>query len=123
MTTRVLPLEEWGRLVGTELETVYPHLDTQRARIVVVEDEGGVIVGCWALYPLVHAEGVWIAPAHRGKAGVARQLYRGMVQTARRMEVQTVLTAAIDEHVEDLLAHLKAQQLPGKHFVLTIGRA
>lgn len=123
VTTRILPPEEWVRLAGTELEAVWPHLDTERARVIVVEDDAGTIVGCWALFPLVHAEGVWIAPAHRGKAAVARQLYRGMVQTARRMEAQTVLTAAVDDHVAELLAHLKAQQLPGQHFVLTVGRA
>lgn len=123
MTTRLLPPDEWPRLIGTELETVWPLLDRDRAQIVVVEDDAGAIVGCWALFPLIHAEGVWIAPEHRGKAVVARHLYRGMVQTARAMQARTVLTAAVDEDVTRLLAHLQAQQLPGQHFVLTIGRA
>lgn len=120
MTTRLLPPEEWAKLDGTELEAVYPHLDREKARIVVIED-GALIVGCWALFPLVHCEGVWIHPDHRGRGVVARRLFCGMVDAARAMDARTVVTAAVDDHIAGLLEHLKATQLPGRHFVLTVG--
>jgi hypothetical protein len=60
MTRRILPAAEWSRLVGTELENVWPHLDPDRSVVIVVEDEGQII-GCWSAFDVLHAEGIWIA--------------------------------------------------------------
>ena len=72
MTSRILPPAEYPRLAGTLLEPIWPGLCPQ-ARVLVVED-GAELVGCVALVPIWHLDGVWIAPAHRQRASVGRRL-------------------------------------------------
>lgn len=125
MTSRLLPPEEWDRLAGTEMETIVPYLQKHarvlRARVLVVED-AGVIVGCLSFFPLIHAEGVWVDPAHRGKASVARRLLRGMRETVRDMGGAAVNTAAISDEMRHILNGLGAVKLPGTHYALRIER-
>lgn len=120
MTTRILPPEEWPRLRGTEAETVWPHLDPQRAAIVVVEDEG-VVIGCHVLMYVLHAECLWIHPDHRGKGGVARRLWAAVQRAARGAGVRSLVTAACDDKVKRLLSHVGAIQLPGEHYSIAVG--
>ncbi len=120
MDTRILPRDEYAKLAGTELEAVAPHLPAT-AQVVVVEDSDNEIVACWAVYPLVHVEGVWIAPKHRGKSAAARQLLRGMRLTARRMGALAVNTASVSADVSNMLRKLGAVQLEGEHFSLRVG--
>jgi ribosomal protein S18 acetylase RimI-like enzyme len=122
MTTRILPPEEWGKLDGTELAAWAPQMDPTRATVVVVEDEAGTVIGCWALVQVLHAEGVWVAPSHRGRASVARRLVRATLEAARQRGVRAVATAAVTPDVERLLTrHLGATELPGKQYVLATG--
>lgn len=120
MTTRILPAEEWDKLDG-ELAQVRNHLDSTRTAVVVVED-GGQVVGCWALFQALHAEGVWIAPGRRGRAGVARHLMRATLQAARQLGSKTIITGARTPEVERLLTkHLGAVPVPGQQFVFATG--
>jgi len=119
MTTRVLPRHEWPRLKGTELETLWPLLP-QDADVLVVEEDGD-IVGCWALYLLPHVEGVWVHPAHRGRGGVVRRLLSGMRTLVYALQRDTaVQTGALDTEdgavVAEMLKKLGAVELPGRHF-------
>lgn len=101
MITRVLPSREWSRLAGTDLGSVLPQCSSDTTLVLVVED-GDRIVGCWAALTVIHAEGVWIAPEHRGKSSVARRLWAGM----RKMlhgKVSAVLTGAADESIRALI--------------------
>jgi hypothetical protein len=118
MTTRVLPIEEWGRLVGTELEHAAPVLPLG-SKIIVVEDNGN-IVGCWSAITYVHVEGVWIEPLHRGKSAVARRLWRGMQDVLRLMDVRSAMTGSITPEIDALLAGMGAVELPGKMFVFPV---
>jgi N-acetylglutamate synthase-like GNAT family acetyltransferase len=120
MTTRILPRSEYDRLAGTELEAVYPYLP-DGANVVVIEDRCGAIVGCWALFQLVHVEGVWIAPEHRGRGRVALKLLQGMKQVAQAMGAQAVSTASVSEDVSTMLHKLGAVKLEGSHFSLKVG--
>lgn len=119
MTTRHLPRAEWGKLAGTELETIAPVLP-EGAHVVVVED-GDQIVGCWAVYPQWHVEGLWTAPAYRKDPRVGRRLIVGMTQTAVAVGARSVQTAAVDPAVAGMLEKLGAAELPGRHFSLAIG--
>lgn len=119
MIARVLPVEEWPRLEGTEAETVWPHLDPARTTVVVVEHDG-VIVGCHVLMNVLHAECLWIHPEHRGKAGVARRLWTTVQRTAKALGARTVITGACSDDIRALLAHVGAERLPADHYVLTV---
>ena len=119
MTARILPGDEWPALSGTELETIWPYLDPATARVVVVEEDGAII-GCWAGFPLFHAEGVYIAPAHRGRASVARHLLLGMRSLAKDAGARSIITGAIDPLVAEMLLKLGAVALPGTQYALPI---
>jgi hypothetical protein len=120
MTTRLLPTDEWARLAGTELETVWPHLpDT--ARVIVVENEAGAIVGCWALFTSVHAEGVWIAPEHRKGSVVARRLLVGMKRQLEDMDATAFMTGAVSDDVRHIIQALGGTALPGEQYVIERG--
>lgn len=120
MTRRILPREEYPRLAGTELEAVWPTLPEDAAVLVVEED--GAIVGCWAAFLLAHVEGVWTAPEHRGKGAVARHLLVGMRRTlAEQFGSTGAITGAMSDEVRGILAGLGATKLPGDHYALTLG--
>lgn len=117
--TRILPPDEWYRLDGTELETVWPHFSADTTKVFVVEDNG-VIVGCWAVVLVPHAEGVWIASEHRGKGRIAKLLMGAMKAHVEAIGARAVYTASDSTLVEKLLRHLKAVKLPGDHFVFPV---
>jgi hypothetical protein len=119
MTTRILPPEEWARLAGTEAEPLVSVLDPVETRVLVVED-GAEVVGCWVLLRLVHAECVWIAPAHRTRGRVAAYLLSGMRAMARLWGARTVITASVSPDVDALIGKLGGQELPGRHFALPV---
>lgn len=110
MITRLLPLEEWPRLAGTELGSVLHLCDPQTTRVLTVED-GGQIIGCWAALAVVHAEGVWIHPDHRGKSSVARRLWHGM-RMLLRGTVSAVVTGAKDDTIRALIEGHGGDALP-----------
>ena len=122
MTTRILPAEEWPRLVGTELETLWPVLDPRRAQIVVVEQEA-TIIGCWALLVVAHVECLWIAPAHRRRGRVFARLIAGMRSLARAEGFRAVGTAACTAETRDLLVKAGAGCVPGESYVLSVSDA
>lgn len=114
--TRTLPQAEWPRLVGTELETVWPHLDPSRATVIVVE-RAGQILACWAKLTVTHLEGLWIAPAHR-KGTVGGRLLAAMRAAVQADGSPTVMTSALSPDIEALITHYGGQPLPGAHFVM-----
>jgi len=119
VTHRILPRADYGRLVGTELEALAPHLP-EDAQVLVVEDEHGAIVGCWSAFSLLHVEGVWTSYTHRGKSSVARHLLAGMREIAKNRGAQAVNTASVDEDVSAMLHKLGAVKLTGEHFSLRV---
>ena len=120
MTSRILPREEWHRLKGTELARVTTQAAERNAPMyVLVVEDGGEIVGCWSLFQVWHAEGLWIAPAHRGKSAVARHLWRLGRRVAEMMGFVGVMTAANQPEVEHILRG-SAVELPGKHYLLPL---
>jgi len=118
MELRVLPKEEYDKLKETELGVVKEILP-EGTRIIVVEEEEKLI-GCWALIPMVHAEGIWVDPSHRGRAGIARMLINGMCENVREMGAKAVWTAALDEKVEALIKRVGGVPIPGNHFAINV---
>lgn len=122
MTSRILPHEEWARLEGTELGPVWRALDPAVARVIVVEDTYGQIAGCWSLLPFVHAEGLWIAPAHRGKSAVLRQLWQALISSANEIGIQSVVTSAASDEVAEILVKRGARPMPASYVLDTDSR-
>jgi N-acetylglutamate synthase-like GNAT family acetyltransferase len=119
VTTRLLPRDEWPKLAGTELETVVTILPDSAA-VIVVED-AGVIVGCWSLLPVYHAEGIWIRPDYRRQGGVALRLLRGLRTVAKRYGARAVCTASMDTTVSTLIERIGGQKMPGTHYTVPMG--
>lgn len=117
MTTRLLPRDEWDRLEGTETDSVRVLDD---AKVLVVEQDGA-IVGSWALYPVYHAEGIWIAPDHQGKAAVARTLLTAMRALAQAHGLKVVWTATRSPEVGAMLTRLQGVTIPGTHYAVPVG--
>jgi len=118
MTTRILDATEWAR-VPTDLHALLPHVIPGDAQVVVVEDAGR-IVASWAVLRVVHLEGLWIDPAYRGRAGVARRLYEATLTAARRWTSGWAMTGAATDDVRALLDHAGAQKLPMDTYVMPL---
>lgn len=121
MTTRILPVEEWPRLAGTELGSVWPMLDPKRAQIIVVEDAGR-IVGTWALMWQMHVEGLWCHPDFRKGTAVGRRLLATMHEQAERAGAGAVITGAVSDEVRALLVKAGATKIPGDSYAIPVGR-
>ncbi len=120
-TTRVLPPEEYPRLAGTEAEHLWPLFTPENdARVIVVENQDGKILGCWVLMRPLHAECMWVDPAHRKGVGVFRRLLCGMFSQASAMNAKAVVTASRSPEVDRLLKTFGADELVGKHFTMMI---
>ena len=114
MTTRLLPLAEWSKIEASGLgAATLPH----EAMVLVVEHEGA-IVGCWALYQAWHADGMWVAPNHRGRGAVFRRLVKGMRALLRSLGTTKVVTSAIDPKIARLVTRSGAVKVPGEFYVL-----
>jgi hypothetical protein len=121
MTSRVLPPNEWHRLAGTELEALASDPNAP-ATVVVVEDDGGEIVACWGLVICGHAEGFWVAPSHRARAGVLRRLLVTMRKQAEACGLRAVWTTAMSPEVVRFLTHAQAVEVPGQQFAFAVAQ-
>ena len=120
MTSRVLPKDEWDRLQATDFPAITPYVDDRDLTIIVVED-GEAIVGCWGLLPLLHLEGLWIAPHRRGGSGVARTLVNATGAEVRRRTNRWVMTGADTDLVRRLLTrHFHAILVPGEQYAIPV---
>lgn len=116
MTSRVLPAAEYERLADSYLAPLR-HAIPAEARVVVVEHEGQ-IVASWLAFKQTHLEGCGIAAEYRKNPAVVLHLMRGMRAALRELGANRVFTAAEDDQVRQLLAHLGAARLPGDHYVM-----
>ena len=122
MTRRLLDPAEWPRLAGTSLDTTWRLLRPGIDHVLVVEDMGQ-IVGCWAFLPVYHAEGVWVAESHRGHAAVGRHLWLGLREFAEMEDVSRVWTGARANDPADpiapmLLKHGAEELSAMRHFTV-----
>lgn len=121
MITRVLPIEEWPRLKGTEAERLWPMLDPTRSQVLVVEDAGRIL-GCWVLMWQMHAECVWVAEDQRKGTAVQRRLWEAMQEQAEKAQAGAVITGAISDDVRSLLEKHGAKKIPGDAYAIPIGK-
>ncbi len=125
MTTRALTLDEWrsdewraklsGSEVGKALDSLGP-----RTIVMVVQDNAGAVIGSWAALHVLHGECFSVAPAHRGKAAVARKLLRAMANVAQHFEFTSIWTAAEDDDVARMVRRLGGVPVTAQSFVMPV---
>jgi hypothetical protein len=118
MTTRELPRGEWHRLETTELGPALAYLPDD-TKVMVVEHHGD-LVGCWAVIPYLHVEGLWIHPAHRSLGRALLALAHATRTELEHRGARVVLTTCLDgdKVVRGLLERQDALELPGRSFVM-----
>lgn len=121
MTTRTLPCEEWPKLAESGMLEALRFMRPEDAQVIVVED-GGRIVGAWSVLRVTHLEGVWIAPAYRKGASVAKRLLTSTLHAARQWASPWAFTGAQTPEVAALLTdHLGAVRVPMETYVVPLG--
>ena len=120
ITSRVLPFHLWDKLPES-LDPMLMGMKPGTCRVCVVEDDGE-IVAHWLLFPVLHAECVWIAPQKR-RGMIARRLLRIMRLAAKDLGFDRVWSGTTDSDVTKLMAHraLNATVVPGLPFVMPVG--
>jgi hypothetical protein len=121
MTPRILPVAEWHRLKGTALEEAVPHLDPKTTQIIVVQDRGE-IVACWAVMLVTHVEGVWIHERYRRRSvRIVRALFEGMYAVARTFGARVVWTGSDSPDVTRILEKgNRARRVPFDSYLMTV---
>lgn len=118
MITRILPFDEWPRLVGTILEDAWQDFDPLTTRVNVVEEDGEII-GCSAVFQRWHVEGAWVHPKHRGRSVVARHLSEVTERSVKATGAKEVLTMTFDN--KPLCRNLgTVTELDCKHFLVAV---
>jgi len=112
------PVEWPEKLRGTLLETAAAQLPAE-SWVIAVED-GERLVGCVALFPVWHLEGVWIAPEQRGRVGVARRLVSAIRAAARALGLDGAWMMARSEASARMCKRFgSALALDCQHFAVT----
>ena len=105
MTTRILPPAEWAQCPA-HMRPQLLTLDPTLVRVVVVEELGDII-GCVVLARTVVADGLWIAPVHRGRTSVARRLLAGMQVVAEGdLQSRSIVGHGMCEAVTQMMVKL-----------------
>lgn len=118
LTTRILPRDEWGRLDSFDIKVMADLIQPGRGDIIVVESDGE-IVGHWAVYDVVHVEGLWLSSSVRHTRAPVL-LLKAMKECAAARGARAVVTASIDPKIDALLARESAVELPGRHYAMPI---
>ena len=119
MTARTLPREEYGRLAETE--TRFAVDMAPGGIVVVIEDDAGAIVASWAAFPVVHVEGLWIAPGHRRTGGVGRRLLLAMGRAVRSVfGLSSAVTGAVTPEIEAFIERRGGVAIPGKSYLVPL---
>jgi Acetyltransferase (GNAT) family len=103
--------------MGTLLEAVWPILPNGS----VVEEEQGEIVGCLALFPEWHIEGLWVAPSHRHQFGLARRFLGAVKSVLKHMGICEVWAMSVSRDHGRLCRHLGTPtHLDCQHFAVKV---
>lgn len=123
MRARILRPEEWSKLEPHGAPGTLPFVEPRNIEVVVVEDDDGAIMACVQALRVTHFEGLWIAPEHRGNAGVFRALIRQAYAVPQsRLERWAIGAAANGDGRMDVLCNrLGGQPLPMHLYAIPVG--
>ena len=105
-----------------DISALLPFIEPENIHLVVVEDESGQIVASVGVLQTTHFEGLWIAPEHRGNAGVFRSLIRKAYSIPQTRNERWVLGGAKpkDERMDGLLCRLGGRKIGERIYALPI---
>jgi len=121
-TSRILPPEEWPRLVGTDVESFMDGLGPSRSQVFVVED-GEQIVATVVGVPSIVMECCWIDPEHRHSPAVGRRLALGMKALTNGLGLARMITLPGDDAVERMAIKLGGTKVTKPAVVVPVGDA
>lgn len=121
---RVLPPDEWERLreYGPFKAAGGVLPDPAHARVIVLENATGALVGCWEAKDTVILEGLFLSPEYRHSITASKLLFFTMLNELREVNVSQVLTLIQDAYVAGLAKTAGFDKLEGALHVLSIGR-
>lgn len=120
MKVRELDPLEWYKLDGMEAESVWPLLNPDRDRVIVVENDEK-IVGSWILMQVFHMECVWVHPDHRGNGSVARRLLSGMMNLIKSLGLKGAVTNSMTPEIDKIIEKLNGVKIPGEFYFIPVG--
>lgn len=97
MRVRVLPPEEWGRLLDeVPAPQIAPALGKGGTTVLVVEDDSGALEACATVALIPHVDSLWVREDARRNLGVGRALMRSLLTTAYRFGPYFIASAETD---------------------------
>jgi hypothetical protein len=113
VTTRLLPPEQWDRLLGTDLEPLLPvfHVKRDHVDILVAEDDGQ-IVGHVALLSWIHVEGL----ASTSPSALLK-LSQAVTEYCEAMGITGVYSNALSPETERILTWKRGAKIPGTPYI------
>lgn len=119
MRTRVLPVEEWPRLMEVEPFQTYGLPNPQHWIVIVVEDDEGRIVAHTDLSDAVHWD-FHVTPEWRGNAGVFRALLEHGQEALQANAVAGAHTTIADPIVQAMAERFGFIPAPGKLYLYPV---
>jgi GNAT superfamily N-acetyltransferase len=116
--TRVLPPEEWDKLVGLPF-ALNGLPDANTTILFVNETSTGEIVGIWGIFLQPVLDGLWVDPHHRHTL-VAGQLLRVVKQFLQEQGVAYAFTVISDPAVMTLAHKAGFVRAPGDLWLLQV---
>jgi hypothetical protein len=115
---RVLPQEEWPRLLQAEGSPFQKtqRLPDERFATVIAEEDYDEIVGTWMATQIILLEGLW---RKRPKGYSAKRLLIGMMRHLQNRRAKTAITYIEDPEVAALADAAGFVKLPGAVYLLT----
>lgn len=125
MMARILRPEEWSKLESHGAPGTLPFVEPQNIAVVVVEGDSGEIMASVQALRVTHFEGLWIAPEHRGNAGVFRSLIRQAYAVPQARDERWAIGAAAngDGRMDVLCNRLGGKPLPMHLFAIPVAGA
>lgn len=114
MIIRALQPEEYAKLQDHPGLNGHPLPDPATSTILIAE-RGEEILAFWTLVQIVHAEPIWIAPAHRNRL-VLKRLWSALRALLATCRIPAVYCFADRPEVAGYLTRLGLQELPYRTF-------
>lgn len=126
-TIRELPEAEWGRLT-TAPGSLHGQALTpsETARILVIEDAAGAIVGYWPLFAMMHADHLYLAPEVRQHPKLGLTLVGAVGYLLQRLGVGYVCAVIADADQPEngrLAEKLGLVPVPGRLYIGAVSAA